>query len=117
LIDFILKEKRCFLQQKKKKMMSEVFKMNRPCNCKNKGNGQQCSLCNSQKKRLDAIPRGLNPIECLHHGDDKRIKDVVARVWYRCGGCSVLSFAPDPRTLALVTVDGSPVLFDSYGGR
>jgi hypothetical protein len=112
LIDFILKEKSVF-SNKKEKMMSEVFTMNRPCNCKNKGKGQLCSLCNSRTKRLDAVPRGLNPVKWFYHGDSRRIKDVVARVWYRCGGCSVLSFAPDPRTLALVTVDGSPVLFDS----
>jgi hypothetical protein len=80
--------------------------MNRPCNCRNKGKGQQCSLCNSRTKRVDAVPRGLNPVDCLYQGNDRHMKDVAARVWYPCGGCSVLSFAPDPRTLALVTIDG-----------
>jgi hypothetical protein len=45
---------------------------------------------------------------------DWHIRTVVERVWNRCDGCSVLSFAPDPRTLALVTVDGTPVSYDSW---
>jgi hypothetical protein len=49
----------------------------------------------------------------LYQGDDRYTKDVVACIWYRCGGCSVLSFTPDPKTLALITIDGSSVTFAS----
>jgi hypothetical protein len=98
-----------------KMKMQEVFKMKRSCNCNNTGKGRRCGLCSDREKRLANVPRGINPVDCLSGGSKKRyIRAVVERVWDRCDGCSVLSFAPDPRTLVLVTVDGTPVSFDSW---
>jgi hypothetical protein len=95
--------------------IQEVFKIKRSCNCNNTGKGRHCGLCSDREKRLANVPRGLNPVDCLTGGSkDAHVRAVVECVWRRCDGCSVLSFAPDPRTLALVTVDGTAVSFDSW---
>jgi hypothetical protein len=89
--------------------------MKRSCNCNNTGKGRRCGLCNDREKRLSQRPTwaqscGL-PLRwkqgLAHQGCCRACVESLY-------GCSVLSFAPDPRTLALVTVDGTPVSYDSW---